>query len=90
MVLVIMSKLGDKFVLCSLAMPELVGCAGGRCDKIAKIRVEGVVDKGDEDIWAKAWCQAAISTVLIMDGGGRGLEGIKFMHPCGGFCVLVS
>ena len=68
-VFVIMSKFADKLVLCSLAMFELVGCAGGGCDEVAKVRVEGVVDKCDEDIWAEAWCMAT-SAVLMMDDGG--------------------
>ena len=66
---VVMSELGDKLVLCSFAMPELVGCAGGGCNEVAKIRVEGVVDKCDEDIWAEAWCMTT-SAVLMMDDGG--------------------
>ena len=70
MVFVVMSKLEDKFVLCRLAMPELVGCAGRGGDEVAKVRVEGVVDKCDEDIWAEAWCVTAMTAVLMMDDGG--------------------
>ncbi len=68
-VFVIISKFADKLVLCSLAMFELVGCAGGGCDEVTKVRVEGVVDKCNEDIWAEAWCMAT-SAVLMMDDGG--------------------
>ena len=85
-----MSKLADKLVLCSLAMFELVGCAGGGCDEVAKVWVEGVVDKSNEDVWAKAWCRTAMSALLAMDDGGGRLEGVEFMHPCGGFSMLVS
>lgn len=62
---VIMSKLRDKLVLCSLAMSELVGSARGRSDKVAKIRIEGVINKGNEDVRAEAWCRSTMSSVLM-------------------------
>ncbi len=71
-------------------MSELVGGARRRGDEIAKVRVERVVDKGNENIWAETWCRGAKGSVLMMYDGSRGLERIKFMHPCGGLGMLVS
>ena len=90
MMFMIMSKLECELVLCRLSMSKLVGCAGRGRNEIAKIRIEGVVDKSNEDVWAKAWCRTAMSALLAMDDGGGGLEGVEFMHPCGGFSMLVS
>jgi hypothetical protein len=83
MVFVIVSKLRYKFVWCSLDMSELVGDARGRSDEVAKIRVEGVINKGNENVWAEAWCRSVMSSVLMVYNGSRGLERIKLMHPCG-------
>ncbi len=64
----IVSKLRDKLVLCSLAMSELVGNAGRRGNEVAKIRIEGVVNKGNEDVRAEAWCRSTSSVLMEYSG----------------------
>ncbi len=53
-----MSKFLSKSNLRSLSVFEFVGKAGGRGDKVPKVRVVGIVDKGNEYVGAKkGWGQ---------------------------------
>ena len=90
MVLGVVLKLFGEGSLSSMSMFQLVDETGRRGHKISKVRVEGIINKGNENIWAETWCRGAMGSVLMMYDGSRGLKGIKFTHPCGGFGMFVS
>ena len=61
----VVSKLLDKLVLSSLAMSKLVGGTWRRRNKVTKIGIEGIVDKGNENVRAQARGGYFLSTIVL-------------------------
>jgi hypothetical protein len=89
MIFEIMSQLLDKLVLGSFSMSKLVRDTWRRSHKVAKVRIERIVDKGNENIWAQAWGRSSLSALFVQNNGCGGLERVKFVHPSSRLGVLV-
>ena len=85
----VVSKLLDELILSSLAMSKLVGGTWRRRNKVTKIRIEGIIDKGNENVRAQARGGYFLSTMIVKDSRCRGLEGVKLMHPSGRLGMFV-
>ena len=81
--LVIMLKLTHMCSMSSLTMPLAVGQAGRCSNEVAKIRIVGDIEEGDEDIRAKAGGRVRGGVSSVEYEGSRGLEGVVVVHPRG-------
>ncbi len=68
----IIPQLLDKLILSSLAMSKLVRGTWRRRNKVSKIRVEGIIDKGDKNVWAQARGEVCVRCVRL-GRTGKGL-----------------
>ncbi len=89
MVLGVVLQLVSECSLRSFSVLEFVGSAGRGGDKITKVRVERVVDVGNQNIWAEARCRAAGGVIPVNNGRCERLQRIEFMHPSRRLGVLV-
>ena len=74
-------KLFSECDLRSFSMPEFVDKAWGRGDKISEVRIEGVINVSNENIWAEARSWGARRVIPVDNGGCMRLQWIEFMHP---------
>lgn len=85
----VMSQLQDILILSSLAMSKLVRGARRRRNKVSKVGIEGIVDKGNENVRAQARGGCFLSAMIVSNNGCRRLEGIEFIHPSGRLGMFV-
>ncbi len=86
----VMSEFVIELELSSLAVSQAVGCAGRGCDKITKVRVEGVIGEGDKNVWAEARSGAAMRVVFKQNCGSIRPEWVEMVHPSRRLGKLVS
>lgn len=75
--------------LSSMSVFQLVDEAGRRGHKISKVRVEGIVGKGNEDIGAEAGGWGAGRVIPVDHGGCLRLERVELVHPGGRLGVFI-
>ncbi len=75
--------------LSSMSMFQLVDETGRRGHRITKVRIEGIVGKGNEDIGAETGSWGAGRVIPVDNGGCLRLERVELVHPGGRLGVFI-
>ena len=77
----IVSKFLSVFELSSFSMSQVIGSTWRRRNKVAKVRMKGVVEEGYEYVGAKARQSAACRACPVNDCGRSALFRVIFVYP---------
>ena len=90
MVLGVMLQFQNVSNLSSFTMLAIIAQAGGRSNKVSKVRIEWVIRERDNKIRAQAGCWTGRSIKPIANWRGSFFERIVRVDPCGRFGESIS